>query len=120
MLYDTFAFMVAAGLGAYLRMQTNTWVGLPWGTLLVNGVGSLLIGFLAIYLGKSAPQFRIVVMVGFLGALTTFSGFSLDLVRLLENGQPGKALLYLLSTNLLCFLACYGGWKLAQKLVTTS
>ncbi len=120
MILYSLAFMAAAGLGAYIRMQTNIWVGLPWGTLVVNVAGSLLIGFLAIYLGKESLQMRVVVMVAFLGALTTFSGFSLDLVRMFEQGQAGKALLYLLSSNFLCFLACYGGWKIAQKLVVSA
>ncbi len=117
MLFYPLAFMAAAGLGAYFRMQTNQWVGLPWGTFTVNVIGSLLIGFLALYLGKESPQVRVVIMVAFLGALTTFSGYSLDLVRMFEQGTPAKALVYLLASNIVCFLACYSGWKIAQKLV---
>ena len=93
---------------------------MPWGTFLVNLIGSLLIGFLAVYLDKQYPQFKLIILVAFLGSLTTFSGFSLELVKLFEEGAVGKALLYLISTNLLCVGGCYLGWKFAQKLVIAS
>ncbi len=119
-LYYSLAFAAAAGMGAYIRLQVNQWVGMPWGTFVVNLLGSLLIGFLVVYLERYSVALRVVILVSFLGALTTFSGYAMDLVRLFDGGQPAKALLYLVSSNVLCFLGCYAGWKIAQKLVITA
>lgn len=105
-------FLLVAGLGAYLRFQTTAFLVAPWGTFLVNIVGSLLIGFLALTLKESSPV-KVLILVAFLGSLTTFSSYSLDLVRLFDQGQIGKALLYFFSTNIFCFTGCYFGWRLA-------
>ena len=70
--------------------------GFPFGTLAVNVAGSLIMGFVAQWFlarGVSA-ELRSFVMVGGLGALTTFSPFSLDAVALYERGEPGLAALY--------------------------
>lgn len=109
--------MLAAGLGAFLRLQTLQLWSAPWGTLVVNIAGSLLMGFLAVYLAKHAPHIRLIVLVAFLGSLTTFSSYSLDIVRLFEDQMPGKAFLYLFLSNSLCVISCFVGWKIAQSLV---
>ncbi|WP_416898259.1 MAG: fluoride efflux transporter FluC [Minwuia sp.] len=70
--------------------------GFPFGTLAVNVAGSLIMGFVAQWFlarGVSA-ELRSFVMVGGLGALTTFSTFSLDAVAIYERGEPGLAALY--------------------------
>lgn len=90
---------VGAGgaIGALLRFGMAGWVNrlaagpFPWGTLSVNAVGSLLIGFLAGWFESAAvPQeARLFLTVGVLGGFTTFSAFSLENFQLLRSGQPG-------------------------------
>ena len=81
-------FILAASLGALLRWSLYTlphpW-GMfthPWTTFTVNFLGSFAIGFLFIYLDRFPPQLKTWVCVAFLGAFTTYSSFSLDIVRL--------------------------------------
>lgn len=96
-------FAVAAGavLGALLRYLTNVaaqhWLGprFPWATLTVNVVGCFLAGALLAWLmrGAVSEASRLFWMVGFLGALTTFSAFSVETLALLQSGAASKALL---------------------------
>ena len=80
----------------------------PLATLLVNAVGSGLMGFcyglLASGVGMSDPM-RGVIMVGFLGALTTFSSFALDAAVLFEKGQGGLALGYVLASVVISLIS---------------
>jgi CrcB protein len=101
---------LGGGVGAALRYQVGRlfthWVGpnavFPWGTLTVNVTGSLAMGLLAGWLarqGSSSPflggeQWRLLLGVGMLGGYTTFSAFSLELMLLVERGQPGLAAVY--------------------------
>jgi CrcB protein len=75
----------------------STW---PLGTLLINASGSLLIGVVFVMIERSVihPDWRSVVIVGFLGAFTTFSTFSLETVELWLQGQPGMAAGYALAS----------------------
>ncbi len=120
MILSIVIFAFAAAIGAFVRFQLGQWLTVPWGTLLVNVLGSLLIGFLAVYLGRHSPQTRVFVLVAFLGSLTTFSTYSLELVQMFEQGALAKALLYTLSTHLLACGSCFMGWRLAQTLVINS
>ena len=80
-------------IGAILRFSISTWVGratttaFPWGTLSVNILGSFFIGFLFLYFQQSnfSPTQKALFITGLLGALTTFSTFSLDTVLLMEK-----------------------------------
>lgn len=96
------------------------WGG-PWplGTLLVNVGGSLLIGVLFVLLQRQLlhPDWRSVLMVGFLGAFTTFSTFALETVELLEAGQPQQAALYALASTLGCVLAAGSGIVLTRAVL---
>lgn len=77
----------------------------PVGTLLVNLTGSCLLGFLYRYSADSAaitPEIRALLTIGLCGGYTTFSSFSYEAIRLLEDGQPGRALLYIGSSVGLC------------------
>ena len=91
---------VAAGgaLGASARYLTLVGatrlfgLGFPWGTLIVNVVGSFLMGVLIVMLAeRDAMRFAPFLTVGLLGGFTTFSAFSLDAVTLVERGQVGAA-----------------------------
>lgn len=80
-------------IGAILRFSISNWVGkvtttaFPWGTLSVNILGSFFIGFLFLYFQQSnfSPTQKALFITGLLGALTTFSTFSLDTVLFMER-----------------------------------
>ena len=116
---------VAAGgaAGSVLRFLTSAWVVAHWprhyylATLAVNLVGCFLIGLLsALFLARTdLPQaLRTGLITGVLGGLTTFSSFSLEVLRLFENGQPGVAIAYLLSSLLGGLLAAWLGMLLVR------
>jgi fluoride exporter len=70
----------------------------PWGTLVINVTGSVLLGFLYRYAADSAaisPEFRAMLTIGFCGGYTTFSTFSYETVRLFEDGELTRGMLYL-------------------------
>ncbi|KAA5836343.1 fluoride efflux transporter CrcB [Saccharopolyspora hirsuta] len=105
----TFVLVAIGGaLGACLRFLTDRWVqarhdtGFPWGTLTVNAVGSLIIGVLTgvALFGVRAPELQALLGVGFCGALTTFSTFGYESVRLLADGARLYAVLNVLGTVL--------------------
>jgi fluoride exporter len=90
---------VGAALGAWLRWGAAVWLNgafpaLPPGTLLVNLVGGYLIGLAVAYFAQQpnlAPEWRLFIITGFLGGLTTFSSFSAEVVGLLQQGRLGWA-----------------------------
>lgn len=94
------AIAVGASLGAWSRYGLGLWLNaesrvLPLGTLVANLVGGLLIGLAIGWLGRMPdldPAWRLFVVTGFLGALTTFSTFSMEAVLMLSRGQFGWAL----------------------------
>jgi CrcB protein len=82
----------------------------PLATLSVNVIGSFCIGIMYVLIAEKFslhPDWRSVAIVGFLGAFTTFSTFSLETITLLENGQLGHALIYMLSSLLICVSATW-------------
>ena len=96
------AVALGATVGAWLRWLLGLWLNrhadmLPWGTLTANMMGGYLVGLL---LGVVAahpewPQFwRLLLVTGFLGGLTTFSTFSAEVVGFIEEGRLGMALSY--------------------------
>ena len=99
--------------GAVSRYLLTRWVAslgegtLPLGTLLVNMLGSFAIGIFFVLLVERQvlhPDWHGVIIVGFLGAFTTFSAFSLETVGLLEAGQYVYAVAYMLGSAILCVL----------------
>ena len=119
------ALAVATGgaIGSVLRFLTSTWVVAQWprhyylATFAVNVVGCFLIGFLSAYflLRSDLPLvLRTGLMVGVLGGLTTFSSFSLEVLRLLDAGQVAVASSYLLGSVLGGLLAAWLGMTLAR------
>lgn len=118
---------IAAGgsIGAVMRHVMSTgvhgWLGrdFPYGTLAVNVVGSLLMGLLyELFLQRLSvsPEIRAVLLVGFLGAFTTFSTFSIETVNLVEDGYLLKAIANILASVILCVLAAWCGLQIARQL----
>ncbi len=97
------------------------WLGrdFPYGTLVVNVVGSLVMGFLyIIFLERSTlgPEWRALLLIGFLGSFTTFSTFSLETVNLIEAHAYFKAGLNVLLSVVVCILGAALGMIIARKL----
>jgi CrcB protein len=119
--------LVAAGAvaGAALRWITGVHAprGFPWATVLVNGVGSFLVGLLLFgglakgWLGEDA---RLLLGVGFLGALTTMSAFAYETVAALDEGAWGRAALVFLANPVLSVAAALLGRLTAHALPAAS
>lgn len=99
LLSASLAIAVGAVLGAWLRWGLAVWLNgtfpsLPPGTLLANLAGAYLIGLVIALLSlfpSAAPEWRLFAVTGFLGALTTFSTFSAEVVGLVQQGRIGWA-----------------------------
>ena len=112
--------------GAVARYLLANWVHalwesrLPLGTLLVNMIGSFAIGIIYVLVVERQmihADWRGVLMVGFLGAFTTFSTFSLETIALLEAGHTLHALSYMLGSALLCVVMAGAAIQLTRVLV---
>ena len=123
-------FFVALGsaLGGVLQYAltraTLDWSNTcPWGTVLINILGAFIIGFfgtLTLSSGRFAvsESTRLFVLVGVCGGFTTFSSFSLQTFDLIRSGAWGRALLNVVLSVVLCFLAVGAGHLLAHHSVT--
>ncbi len=116
------AFIVLSSLGAFIRLKlTNMQAGFPWMTLFVNLVGCFLIGF-AFYMKESGSLKEgawMLVAIAFLGALTTFSSFSLDMLKLISEKSYLASLNYFFLSNFMGVVLCFAGFKLAGKVVSS-
>lgn len=125
-------------LGSALGGLARYWLGVavagvvgtafPWGTLLINVVGSFVIGLFGAALGDRGlfsealgPEGRLgvldlraFVMVGLCGGFTTFSSFSLQAFELLQGGRHAAALAYMGGSVLTCLVAVWAGWVLGR------
>ena len=106
-------------LGNAMTMALGT--DFPWGTLLINVLGSFVISFFGVLTGMNArypmpAEARIFVSVGLCGGFTTFSAFSLQTVELARNGHPMRAALYVAASAFLCIIACALGYASASAL----
>ena len=108
------AVTLGGALGSMARYALSTWIfqvsshKFPYATLTVNVLGSFVMGILFVVIVERAalPQeMRSLLMIGFIGAFTTFSTFSLDALGLWQNGHLFMALIYTLATVILCLIA---------------
>lgn len=116
---------VAAGgsLGALCRYAIALHIPVapgkfPFATFTANVVGAFLMGVMFVVIvekGWLPPQWRQFAMVGFLGALTTFSTFSLEAIHLLHGGYWKTAALYIGLSVVLCIAATFAGYWILQK-----
>ncbi|WP_420883646.1 fluoride efflux transporter CrcB [Lentilitoribacter sp. EG35] len=116
---------VGGGLGASLRYLTGIaalrWFGpnFPWGTLVVNVIGSFLMGMIAEFIIRRVgvgTDLRLFLMTGLLGGYTTFSAFSLDAILLFERGALSAATGYILLNVIGAILALMLGLALARNI----
>ena len=115
--------VLGGALGAPLRYLTDLFIQsrhdsvFPWGTFTVNVTGSLVLGATAALVGRGAPDWLLVLVgTGLCGALTTFSTFSFETVRLVEDGSWLEAGLNAAASLSVGLLACAAGWFLVATL----
>lgn len=117
------AICLGACVGALARWRLGLWLNngtalLPWGTLAANWIGAYLVGMAVVYFQNQTqldPAWRLAIVTGFLGALTTFSTFSVEVVGMLQHGRwllaSGTASLHLFGSLALTL----AGMKSAQR-----
>ncbi len=125
-MYYYLAIALGGAAGAVSRYWLSSTVekfngsGFPLGTFTVNVLGSFLIGVFFIVLAEKlhlVDQWRPIIIVGFLGAMTTFSTFSLDALLLFEQGHYNTALFYIAISVVLCLFAAFAGMQITRVLL---
>ena len=119
-------FIAAGGAtGALLRYWMSNGIhtfmgrGFPYGTLSVNLLGSLLMGLVYVFLIERMdvnPEWRAGLIIGLLGAFTTFSTFSIETLNLIEAGEQLKAGLNILFSVTLCIAGCWLGMIIGRQI----
>ena len=106
------AVAIGGAIGATLRFAVSEWVGTPQATLIVNAVGSLLLGICMAALANEmiSKEMTLLLGTGVLGAFTTMSTFSLETVEMWGDDRT-RTVGYVLITMILCPLLAYAGWK---------
>ncbi|MBX3024091.1 fluoride efflux transporter CrcB [bacterium] len=124
-----FWICVGGAFGSGARYLLSGWVleqfgpAFPSGTLAVNVIGSFLLGLL-MYLGVEAgmlpPTLRLALTTGLMGGFTTYSTFSYETMRYLQDGAWALAAINIAVTVVACLIACLFGWGVAQWLAGQS
>ena len=120
-------FWIALGavVGASARYFLNSVISrdfssaFPYGTLLINITGSLILGFFLMFSTERAlvdPRWRLLVAVGFCGSYTTFSSYAFESFALMEQGQWLLSGINIVASNVLCLAAVLVGAALARGL----
>jgi fluoride exporter len=119
------AILFGGGFGALCRYLLSKWIsnytgaGFPWGTIAINLIGCLTIGFLTGLFEKwiISPNLRLFIFIGVLGGFTTFSTFGLESFYLLKGGEIKLFLFNVIFSNLFGIGLVFAGYMLSQKLV---
>jgi len=123
---DILVISIGAILGANARWILSRYAArvlgptFPYGTLFINISGSFIVGFFMIWAATHRvlldPRWRLLIVVGFCGAFTTFSSFAFETMAYFEQGQWGLMLANILSNNVLCLAAALAGMAMARVL----
>jgi fluoride exporter len=117
---------LGSGVGGVVRLLLGSWVqdrfggAFPLGTLVINLTGSFVLGFLLHYALETpaiGADARALLTTGLCGGYTTFSTFSYETIRLVEDGEYGRAALYVTASVVLALLATACGVVLARELL---
>lgn len=125
LVYNLSAVALGGALGAVGRFVLSNYFNRVFdvhhtvhiGTMLVNILGSFLMGIVYVYVLEKEvwhPHMRSLLMVGMLGAFTTFSSFSLEAINFFERGHPWLSVSYVLGSVILCIAAAAGAIALAR------
>lgn len=116
---------IGGSIGAATRYLVSTWAAerfgsnFPYGTLIVNVVGCFIIGAFMVLVTERVianPYWRLLVAVGFVGGLTTFSSFGYETLKLVEDAQFQWAAYNILSNFVVGFLATWLGMTIARAI----
>lgn len=116
---------IGAGLGGLARYGLSSWVqeqagaAFPWGTLVINVSGSLALAFTYAFLEgiPAASEWRAFLGMGILGGYTTFSTFSYETMRLIQDGEWGRASFYIAGSVFISLGAAIVGFNLAAHVL---
>lgn len=116
---------IGAGLGGLARYGLSSWVqdqagpAFPWGTLAINVSGSMLLAFTYALLEgiPAASEWRAFLGIGILGGYTTFSTFSYETMRLIQDGEWGRASFYVAGSVMISLGAAIAGFNLAAHIL---
>jgi len=122
---DVLVICLGAMVGANARYFISRYAAqvlgpvFPYGTLFINVVGSLIVGFFVVWTSERVlvdPRWRLLVVVGFCGSLTTFSSYAFETMAYFERGQWLLTLTNIVTNNLLCLAGAIAGMALARVL----
>jgi len=112
--------MIGGFLGSISRYAVGEWIhtnnGFPLGTLLINLIGCLCLGWFLTFVSRSKKislEMTSMIGTGFIGSFTTFSTFSVETIQLVQNGLVFLAVMYVLSSIVFGLLLAYIGCKIA-------
>lgn len=110
------AVAIGGAVGAVLRFAVSEWIGSIYGTLIVNAIGSFLIGVCMAALASDliSKDVTILLCTGILGAFTTMSTFSFETIEL-WNEDKIKAISYAIFTVMICPILAFVGWRIVES-----
>lgn len=115
MMTPVISVALGGALGSVLRYLVGLAVAFPLGTLVVNVIGSFIIGLVWVHLtARGLTHWQPFLMTGILGGFTTFSAFTLDAMRLVEAGRMTAAGAYVFASVLVSVLGCVAGLWIAR------
>ena len=108
----------SAAIGAWMRWLIGAGMlamfpGMPLGSLVANLLGGFFMGLSIAFLQITtniSDEIRLIINVGFLGGLTTFSAYTADLFQLMQKGELGSALLFMIAHVIGALVLCYAGY----------